>query len=148
MNHLSLGEAMDLLHQIVALQSATADCIQRLQTIIEHPLSEANGATHRAPIELPLIDQQRLCVQWKNKTCSLGATIPLRLLERLCRRPNCFVSQEDLLRDVWNGVKTASTVRSTIRRLKRRLESAGMTELARVIHCAGGRYALMASSLP
>ena len=81
-------------------------------------------------------------------SCNLGATIPLRLLDRLCRRPNCFVCHENLLQDVWHGSrKSQSTVRSTIRRLKSRLRNAGMEDLACRIRCEGGRYAFMLEAM-
>ena len=101
----------------------------------------SNGRMNRA---FPYIDQATLSVRWHGSTCGLGATIPLRLFDRLCRRPNCFVCHENLLQDVWQGArKSQNTVRSTVRRLKRSLERAGMADLAQSIRCQGGRYALM-----
>ena len=102
------------------------------------------GKNGRMPISFPYIDDATLSVRWHGLACSLGATIPLRLLDRLCRRPNCFVSHEDLLQDVWHGArKSQNTVRSTVRRLKRSLEGAGMKGLAQCIQCEGGSYGLV-----
>jgi len=105
---------------------------------------DGNGAGITGPGERPLVDESTLSVFWANKACFLGYTMPFRLAARLSRRPNHYVPVEDLLRDVWEGaMKSPSTVRSTIRHLRKRLSRAGMEDLAAAIHSEGGRYGLI-----
>jgi DNA-binding response OmpR family regulator len=81
---------------------------------------------------------------WAGKQCYLGSTVLFRLADRLTRRPNHFATESDLLRDVWDGdKKTPSTIRSSIRYLKLRLQEAGMDDLAAAIQCEDGMYALL-----
>ena len=53
------------------------------------------------PVERPLLDESTLSVIWKGKSLHLGNTLAFRLLERLARCPNQYVTHLDLLRDVW-----------------------------------------------
>src|SRR5262245_50655580 len=48
-----------------------------------------------------LIDPAQRTVQFRGRTCFLGGRLPFRLLARLARRPNAFVSHEELLDEVW-----------------------------------------------
>src|SRR3954468_10271586 len=52
------------------------------------------------------IDRDRLQVVFHGRTCVLGNTLPFKLLERLARRPNTYVTHEELLSDVWEGVRS------------------------------------------
>jgi DNA-binding response OmpR family regulator len=146
MERTSVERAMRLLEQAVAMQARTEGIIKEAASVLQSGLSKGNHNGHfsrRKHAAFPYIDHGTFSVRWNGSTCSLGATIPLRLLDRLCRRPNCFVCHESLLQDVWQGArKSHNTVRSTIRRLKRSLESAGMIDLAQSIRCQGGGYAL------
>jgi hypothetical protein len=95
----------------------------------------------------PLIDHSTLSLSWAGKTCHLGWTKSFRLAERLLRRPNHYVSEADLLCDVWGGdVRSPHTIRSAIRRLRRLLSNAGMQGLAAAIHGEGGFYRLRLSN--
>ena len=92
----------------------------------------------------PRIDHTTLSVVWAGKNCFLGYTISFKLVNRLAQRPNHFVTEMDLLRDVWDGdQKSPNTIRSAIRHLKQRLQAAGMDDLAVAIQGEGGRYALL-----
>ena len=92
----------------------------------------------------PRVDHGTLSVVWAGKQCYLGSTVLFRLADRLTRRPNHFATESDLLRDVWDGdKKTPSTIRSSIRYLKLRLQEAGMDDLAAAIQCEDGMYALL-----
>jgi DNA-binding response OmpR family regulator len=138
--------AVQLLEQALALQAETERLVRNAVGLMHTELSrQQNGRSNgRVTTVVPFVDHDTLSVKWQGFACNLGATIPLRLFDRLCRRPNCFVCHETLLEDVWDGArKSRCTVRSTIRRLKRGLEAAGMTGLAQSIQCQGGSYALM-----
>jgi hypothetical protein len=146
MEHTCLERVAQLLEQAISMQAATENLIREAMILMRSGVpNRINGK----PIdligsELPYIDQATLSVRWQGLSCDLGATIPMRFFERLCRRPYCFVCHENLLQDVWAGArKSQDTVRSTVRRLTRSLENAGMNGLAQSIRCQGGRYALM-----
>jgi DNA-binding response OmpR family regulator len=149
MKNPNLDEALHLIYQATAMQAALADQLARAAALLRNILIHGNG-TH-APTGIlhhngdrPLFDQDSLAVHWDGRTCKIGGTIRMRLLERLCRRPGCFVHMDDLLQDVWDGdSKAPSTVRSAVRRLRARLQNADMQTLADAIHCEGGRYGLV-----
>ncbi len=81
----------------------------------------------------PKVDRDTLSVVWKNQTCFLGNTLLFLFFERLARSPNRYVSHLDLLEDVWEGEREASTVRGVVKRLRDRLKEAGMSQLAEAI---------------
>ena len=91
----------------------------------------------------PLLDESTLSVTWRGKTLHLGHTLAFRLLARLARRPNQYVTHLDLLRDVWDDDALATaTIRSLVRDLRRKLRGGGMTDLAVAIRGHCGRYIL------
>jgi DNA-binding response OmpR family regulator len=95
------------------------------------------------PAERPLLDESTLSVIWKGKSLHLGNTLEFRLLERLARCPNQYVTHLDLLRDVWEDEFTATaTIRSLVRQLRRKLRGAGWADLATAIRGHNGRYVL------
>lgn len=101
----------------------------------------------QSPRSVPILDRSRFVVGWARHECSLGPTILFRLMERLLRRPDHFITHEQLLNDVWSGDSRAdSTVRSALRHLRRRLRQAGMQRLANCIHAAGRSCALVTAS--
>lgn len=92
----------------------------------------------------PNVDPATYSVLWAGKSCHLGYTFLFRLAERLFRRPNQYISGEQLLRDVWDGsVRSPDTIRSTVRHLRDRLLRAGMADLASAIRGRGGRYGMI-----
>jgi len=98
-----------------------------------------------SPAPQPLvIDPAQRTVQFRGRTCFLGGRLPFRLLSRLARRPNTFVSHEDLLDDVWEGaVRSDDAVRSAVKALRQRLRKAGLGDLADAIDgTVPGHYAL------
>lgn len=103
----------------------------------------AGTAQHQAE-RRPVVAEARLTVTFGGRTCFLGNTLPFRLLARLARRPNCYVTHEDLLADVWErGVRSDAAVRSVVKTLRQKLRRAGLGELADAIDgSAPGRYAL------
>lgn len=97
-----------------------------------------------ASAETPLrIDRSTFAVSWKGKVCHLGNTTAFRLLERLARRPNEYLSIDQLLDDLWSAPRSYSTLRSTMCRLKSRLVAEGMQDLAtRINGRVHGYYSL------
>ncbi len=91
----------------------------------------------------PLLSESTLSVSWHGRSLHLGHTLSFRLLDRLARRPNQYVTHLDLLRDVWDDEELATaTIRSVVRHLRRRLREGGMTGLAKAIRGHNGRYIL------
>jgi DNA-binding winged helix-turn-helix (wHTH) protein len=89
-----------------------------------------------------------LSIEFRNKQCFLGNTIPLRLFRSLLQRRNQFLAYDELLDQVRGGVRSASTVRSAVKILRSRLRQAGMTEVAEAIDGqVAGHYALMINRL-
>jgi DNA-binding response OmpR family regulator len=104
----------------------------------------ANGSAHFVQDkQRPLLDESTLSVMWNDKKLHLGHTLSYRLLARLARRPNQYVTHLDLIRDVWDDDDLATaTIRSLVRELRRKLRSGGMTDLADAIRGHNGRYIL------
>jgi DNA-binding response OmpR family regulator len=142
-----IEEALRLLGQAADLQTLTADYLSQARGLLDHEAARTGPATPppaASGTASPYIDHGRLLVEWQGRRCPLGDTVLLRFLERLCLRPNHFVRREHLLQHVWHGDrKEPSTVRSAVRRLRRRLKRAGMRGLASAIRCEGGRYGLV-----
>lgn len=97
--------------------------------------------------KLLFIDHDRLQVAFHGRTCVLGNTLPFKLLERLARRPNTYVTHDELLSDVWQGIRSESAIRSAVKRLRQTLRLQGMAELAAAIDgTSAGRYCLRLES--
>jgi len=91
-----------------------------------------------------LIDDSRFTVRWNGDECHLGATKLFRLFRRIALSANNYISIECLLEEVWDGdERTEAAVRSAVRSLRRKLESAGMAELAEAIQGQPGHYRLL-----
>ena len=94
------------------------------------------------------INRETLMVRWNGCSCYLGFTMAFRLLERLARRPNFYVTHDQLLQDIWGGPRSKSAIRSAINDLRSRLASAGMGDLANAIDGTNvGRYGLILRGL-
>jgi DNA-binding response OmpR family regulator len=94
-----------------------------------------------------VVDHKLLSVHFDGKTCFLGNTLSFRFLARLSERPNAYVSYEELLSDVWQGVRSDAAVRSTVKTLRQRLRKAGMGGLADAIDGkVPGHYTLKVAS--
>jgi DNA-binding response OmpR family regulator len=90
-----------------------------------------------------MIDPGFLSVRHKGRVCFLGNTLPFKFLCRLAQRPNAYVSYEDLLTEVWAGVRSDDAVRSVAKTLRSRLRQAGLGDLADAIDgTVSGHYAL------
>lgn len=91
-----------------------------------------------------IVDAAARTVTFRGCTCCLGNTLVFRMLERLARRPNQFVSFDRLIRDVWDGhPKSDEAIRSVVKELRDRLRKGGMRRLASAIRGERRAYALV-----
>lgn len=94
-----------------------------------------------------IVDAAAKTVTYRGCTCCLGNTLVFRMIERLARRPNHFVSFDRLIRDVWDGhPKSDEAIRSVVKELRDRLRKNGMRRLASLIRGQKKSYALMLKS--
>jgi DNA-binding response OmpR family regulator len=90
-----------------------------------------------------VIDPSLFTVTFQGKTCFLGNTLPFRLLTRLAKRPNAYVSHSELLTDVWDAVRSEGAIRAIVKVLRQRLNQAQLGPLADAIDgTVRGHYAL------
>ena len=150
-----LARKLDVLAtQLTENLMTAAICAQEMCTVARTQVGDAVyavgsksgnglGPTLTPCRQRPLLDESTLSVFWKGKALHLGQTLAFRLLSRLARRPNQYVTHLDLLRDVWDNEDLATaTIRSLIRELRRKLRRGGMTDLATAIRGHNGRYIL------
>jgi DNA-binding response OmpR family regulator len=133
--------------QLAEILMAAAICAKELRTEVRDEIEEghlAPGAAAESDVKRigrPLMSESTLSVLWNGRSLHLGHTIYFRLLERLARRPNQYITHLDLLREVWDDEELAtSTIRSVVRHLRRRLHNGGMGDLAESIRGHNGRY--------
>jgi len=98
-----------------------------------HPSGCACCGQDRYGNHRPVADQSSFSVVWDGRRCYLGRTLPFGFFERLARRPNQYVTYEQLLEDVWDGPRSYDAIRSVVRDLRRKLKGAGMGDLADAI---------------
>lgn len=98
------------------------------------------GTPQATASDRPVIDRPMLSVSYRGRSCFLGNTLPFRLLERLLRRPNQYVSHQQLQDDVWDGEPSPESIRSVVKELRRKLRCAGMDGLAKAINGKVARH--------
>ncbi len=142
--HAILRNTIDYL---IASQSETLRSLHSLKAIIatSQP-DDLNAAAHVYPEAVsslvPRINHSLLSVTHQGKNCFLGNTLPFRVLVRLLRRPNSYVSNETLLEEIWEGIRSPEAVRSVVKTLRAKLRDAGLEALSKGIdgtvkgHCA------------
>jgi len=139
--------------QLAEMLMTAAICVEEIRNVVRTEIDAVTGqgeCVGRRPKsnELtakprPLLSESTLSVTWNGRSLRFGHTLAYRLLERLARRPNQYVTHLDLLHDVWDDEELATaTIRSVVRHLRRRLREGGMTELAEAIKGHNGRYIL------
>lgn len=143
-----------LTSQLAETLMTAALCAEEIRAAVLAELDDDGGSTclldrhGLAPAQpddqqRPLLDESTMCVIWRGITLHLGHTLAFRLLRRLARRPNQYVTHLDLLQDVWDGEeREITTIRSTVRNLQGKLRAGGMGELAAAIRGHNGRYIL------
>jgi DNA-binding response OmpR family regulator len=153
MNPDNVSRIDTLTSQLSESLMTAAICAQEIHAIVRAELDDVHtdvghdiagltfsGSRQR---QRPLLDESTLSVIWKGRTLHLGHTLAFRLLARLARRPNQYVTHLDLLHDVWDDEELATaTVRSLVRRLRLKLQDGGMSDLAAAIRGHNGRYIL------
>ncbi len=78
----------------------------------------------------PKLDADTFSVSYGGRICELGNSIAFRLLQRLARRPGVYVHHNRLIEVVWGQRVTASAIHAAVTRLRQRLRTAGLAELA------------------
>lgn len=144
---------VQLAGQLVENLMTVAICAEEIRSVIrtEHDRLGAMGRTggrdgHPASeaTRRPIVDRSTLSLSWDGRSCTLGYTVLFRLADRLSRRPNQYLTADQLLRDVWEGgCRSPDTIRSAVRNLRKRLIEAGMPELAAAIRGRAGHYGLI-----
>jgi DNA-binding response OmpR family regulator len=119
---------MTFLEQAMSLLSEEFD-LDPLAYLKSRPLPQAATVS---PDRL-VIDPSMLSVTFGGKSCFLGSTLPFKLLFRLAKKPNSYVTYEDLLDDVWTYRVSDGAVRTVVKNLRTMLRKAGMDELADAI---------------
>jgi DNA-binding response OmpR family regulator len=147
---MTITQADRLLRATAALRANLVTMLARVDELSDLVEQVGSRAASPAPVTLavgkgPLqLDRTTFTVRWDGRSCALGHSTAFRLLERLARRPNEYVSTDRLLDELWLGPRSYSTLRSTVCRLKSRLRGAGMSDLAvRIDGGAHGHYALL-----
>ena len=152
MDHEKARRLQQLASQLAETLMTAVICVEEIRGAVRPELDDDgqhDGPTVRSKANAgyitprPLLSESTLTVSWKGRTLHLGHTVSYRLLDRLARRPNQYVTHLDLLRDVWDDEELATaTIRSVVRHLRRRLRDGGMIELAQAIRGHNGRYIL------
>lgn len=105
--------------------------------------SRGSPTVFASPTKTALFDTEMLTITFHGKSCFLGNSLPFRFFVRLARRPNTYVAYEDLLTDVWDGVRTDEAIRSVVKTLRNKLREAKMSVLADAIDgSVPGHYGL------
>jgi DNA-binding response OmpR family regulator len=129
-----------VLDQLTEVQISAAFSLERLRQLLSSGLT----ATTIGLTSYPVAEPSTFSIVWSGRTCHLGPTKLYRLFACLVRRPDRYISHDQLLRDVWLGdSRSAQTVRSAMRNLKAKLVRAGMGDLARAIRSRGRHCGLM-----
>jgi DNA-binding response OmpR family regulator len=140
--------ADQLLKATNALRANLVTMLARLDELSDIVEDVTSGTIWRAHVTVRAstlqLDRTTFTVRWDGRSCALGHSTAFRLLERLARRPNEYVSTDRLLDELWLGPRSYSTLRSTVCRLKSRLRGSGMSDLAvRINGRVHGHYALL-----
>lgn len=141
-------QADRLLKATNALRANLVTMLARLDELSDIVEEVTSGAAWPAQVTVRAsmlqLDRTTFSVHWEGRSCSLGHSTAFRLLERLARCPNEYVSVDRLLDELWSGPRSYSTLRSTVCRLKSRLRRSGMGDLAQLIDGrVHGHYALL-----
>ena len=130
--------------------AALAAIVQHVLAGREKPPSPVPAPEKETPPDVPVVDdgsaglvvdRETFSVRWRGKKCDLGHTKEFMLIESLNRRVNRFVSNVDLMDEVWEGGDPeANTIQKTVSNLRRKLKVAEMGDLT--IEAQRGHYAL------
>jgi hypothetical protein len=136
------NQYLAVVEQLTQCLMTAVMCTEKLRADL-HP-SPAHPKSDRRGKPCPLMDRSRWQLVWRGRCCFLGYTVSYRLAERFCKRPNHYISGNQLIEEVWDGSdRSLDTVRSGVRHLRHRLCAAGMPDLAQCIRGCGGAYGLI-----
>ena len=130
-----LEKSIDLL---IASHSETLGSLHRLRAIVSSGKSVELETAERFYSEVaerwvPVMDYSTFSVRHEGRICFLGNTLPFRLLARLLRRPNSYISHQILLDEIWDGIRSPEAVRSVVKTLRSKLRDAGLVKLSNSI---------------
>ena len=135
--------------ELTTLNAAAASTTERAMSVLaEHGQVYLQGVYcsdhHREALSHSLlrVDPSTFTVQWNGQRCHLGPTILFKLMQQLARRPGRYFTYDILMEDVWQRRCSNTTVRSAVKRLRRAISDAGMSELASAIKGRGQCYGL------
>jgi DNA-binding response OmpR family regulator len=133
-------------HAFSLIHSVDPGIVERLASGAVTLSTPPSLGLHRP--ETSIIDAGTFSVRWANRTCRLGNTVAFRLLARLARRPNHYLSYESLRDGIWDKCESDAAVQSAVKVLRRKLSAAAMADLAAVIDgSVSHHYALMLRDL-
>ena len=87
-----------------------------------------------------MVNPTTFTVEWNGRRCNLGPSILFKLIYLLARRPDRYLTYDILMENVWERRCSNTTIRSAVKRLRRALRDAGMSELAAAIKGWGECY--------
>ncbi|MDZ4686659.1 MAG: winged helix-turn-helix domain-containing protein [Planctomycetaceae bacterium] len=122
-----LSMSVATIEESIAILESELDLISNPDIETESPPSPEISANH------PRLDVGTLSVEYQGKRCQLGNNLRFKLLARLLRRPNRYISYDTLFAEVWTAVRDPSSVRSVVKELRAVLRAAGMADLADAI---------------
>jgi DNA-binding response OmpR family regulator len=147
--HELVEKILDTFAELGALHAATARAAERAWSLLaEYEMNNLHDIPcthcHRRLLssDRPLVNTATFTVAWRDRHCIIGPSILFKLIERLSRHPDRFYSYHILMDEVWDGRRSNAAVRSAVKRLRRTLCAAGMSELAAAIKGRGECYGL------
>ena len=149
MNSETLAILEKSIDRLIASHSETLGSLHRLKAIVSSgpPVELETAEQFYAEVayrSVPLMDLSRFSVRHEGRICFLGNTLPFRLLARLLRRPNSYVSHQILLDEIWDGIRSPEAVRSVVKTLRSKLRDAGLVTLSNSIDGkTRGHYAVL-----
>ena len=129
--YIRMEEAQDLLERIVA-------------ELPDRQYRDPTVETTKQVPGTPGVDRSTFSVSWRRARCVLGPTFSFTFLEVIARRPNRFLTYDQLIEAVWDGqIRSDATVRTVARDLRRQLVAAGMHDLAAAVQGRMKTYGLI-----
>ena len=138
MNSETLAILEKSIDRLIANHSETLGSLHRLKAIVSsgRPIELETAERFYAEVadrSVTLMDLSTFSVRHEGRICFLGNTLPFRLLARLLRRPNNYVSHQILLDEIWDGIRSPEAVRSVVKTLRSKLRDAGLVTLSNSI---------------
>ncbi len=147
-----LDDPLDRLKVVLSYLHVVHDefqrCVAEVDQLVTQIATESDLNRPKVDSTYPLVLHETFSVHWRDTICQLGPTTPFRLLVRLARCTNQYVTYDQLIEDVWDGqTRSHTAIRSAARDLRRSLGCSGLHALADAIHGQGCCYGLMLTPL-